>query len=158
MVRRKKLIELKNGQHFEKTKHKWRIFLSQNFLSLSVGRRKSATAKVAFVGGTGKLIINNKDAFHYLQQNALAMAIIQAPLKSVSFEKRYNIVIQVQGGGLQAQAEAIQLAIARALCLTANTFRSPLKEKGFLRRDSRKKERKKYGLKKARKAEQYSKR
>ena len=132
--------------------------MSQNFLLLSVGRRKSAIAKVAFVTGTGKLLINNKDAFHYLQQNALAMAVIQAPLKSVSFEKRYNIFIGVQGGGLQAQAEAIQLAIARALCLTTNAFRAPLKEKGFLRRDPRKKERKKYGLKKARKAEQYSKR
>ena len=130
----------------------------EDFLSLSVGRRKSAIAKVAFVPGTGKLIINEKDAFHYLQQNALSMAIIQAPLKTVSFEKRYNIVIQVYGGGLQAQAEAIQLGIARALCLTGDTFRSPLKEKGFLRRDPRKKERKKYGLKKARKAEQYSKR
>jgi small subunit ribosomal protein S9 len=133
----------------------------EDFLSLSVGRRKSAIAKVAFVPGTGKLIINEKDAFHYLQQNALSMAIIQAPLKTVSFEKRYNIVVQVYGGGLQAQAEAIQLGIARALCSTAsakNTFRSPLKEKGFLRRDPRKKERKKYGLKKARKAEQYSKR
>ena len=132
--------------------------MSQNFLLLSVGRRKSAIAKVAFVAGTGKLIINNKDAFHYLQQNALSMAIIQAPLKTVSFEKRYNIVIQVHGGGLQAQAEAIQLGIARTLCLTTNTFRAPLKERGFLRRDPRKKERKKYGLKKARKAEQYSKR
>ena len=123
----------------------------EDFLSLSVGRRKSAIAKVAFVPGTGKLIINEKDAFHYLQQNALSMAIIQAPFKTVSFEKRYNIIIQVHGGGLQAQAEAIQLGIARALCLTENTFRSPLKEKGFLRRDPRKKERKKYGLKKARK-------
>ena len=132
--------------------------MSQNFLTLSVGRRKSSIAKVAFVPGTGKLIINEKDAFHYLQQNALSMSVIQAPLKTVSFEKRYNIVIRVQGGGLQAQAEAIQLGIARALCLTGNTFRASLKEKGFLRRDPRKKERKKYGLKKARKAEQYSKR
>ena len=132
--------------------------MAQNFLLLSVGRRKSAVAKVALVSGTGKLIINNKDAFHYLQQNALSMSVIQAPLKTVSFEKRYNIVIRVQGGGLQAQAEAIKLGIARALCLTTNTFRAPLKDKGFLRRDPRKKERKKYGLKKARKAEQYSKR
>ncbi len=134
------------------------FFLSQNFLLVSVGRRKSAIAKVAFVTGTGKLIINGKDAFHYVQQNALSMAVIQAPLKTVSFEKRYNIIIQVHGGGLQAQAEAIQLGIARALCLTTNTFRTSLKEKGYLRRDSRQKERKKYGLKKARKAEQYSKR
>ena len=132
--------------------------MSQNFLALSVGRRKSAVAKVAFVAGTGNLIINKKDAFQYLQENALSMAILQAPLKTVSFEKRYNIVIQVQGGGLQAQSEAIQLGISRALCLMTNTFRAPLKEKGFLKRDSREKERKKYGLKKARKAEQYSKR
>ena len=132
--------------------------MSQKISALSVGRRKSAVARVAFVAGTGKLIINEKEAFYYLQENALSMAVLQAPLKSVSFEKKYNILIRVHGGGLQAQAEAIQLGIARALCLTTNTFRGPLKEKGFLRRDPRTKERKKYGLKKARKAEQYSKR
>ena len=175
--------------------------------SIYVGRRKSAVALVRFIKGNGDFVINEKSGFSYLQQDPFAIQTVIAPLKLVNLEKKYNIVCLVRGGGMSAQAEAIQLGIARAICsLDSNSRnslqislpesstrstsadkaegaegfalpgakegnlesskvidnqtkkRSLLKEQGYLRRDSRIKERRKYGLKKARKAEQYSKR
>ena len=192
--------------------------------SIYVGRRKSAVALVRFIKGNGDFVINEKSGFSYLQQDPFAIQTVVAPLKLVNLEKKYNIVCLVRGGGMSAQAEAIQLGIARAICsLDSNSqnkaissysnsysysdskevegvegvervqggervspvqehtsaksasfaegnpesnklinnqtkTRSLLKEQGYLRRDSRIKERRKYGLKKARKAEQYSKR
>ena len=157
--------------------------------SIYIGRRKCAIAMVRFVKGNGDFIINGKTGFNYLQEDPFAIQTVVAPLKLINLEKKYNIICSVHGGGICAQAEAIQLGIARALCsitlplsisnknlnpdsaesknmkndnhLTNSTSggaRPLLKEKGYLRRDSRIKERRKYGLKKARKAEQYSKR
>ena len=205
--------------------------------SIYVGRRKSAVALVRFIKGNGDFVINEKSGFSYLQQDPFAIQTVVAPLKLVNLEKKYNIVCLVRGGGMSAQAEAIQLGIARAICsldsnsqnkanssysnFNSNSYsysysegvegvegvqgveggegvqgveggervspvqehtsaksasfaegnpesnklinnrtktRSLLKEQGYLRRDSRIKERRKYGLKKARKAEQYSKR
>ena len=170
-----------------------------------IGRRKCAVALVRFVKGNGDFIINGKTGFNYLQDDPFAIQTVVAPLKLINLEKKYDIVCLVRGGGICAQAEAIQLGIARALCsLTLTNIpkadslnqrftedsnkqqpiksetsfkdsnqsfvekatdrsvsqgaRPLLKQQGYLRRDSRIKERRKYGLKKARKAEQYSKR
>ena len=102
----------------------------------------------------------------YLQNNASSLFCVKAPfnlLKKAPFEllnlkKEYDLIVKVKGGGFLGQAEAIQLGISRALCEVKQIYRGALKQEGFLRRDSRSKERKKYGLKKARKAPQYSKR
>ena len=190
--------------------------------STYIGRRKCAVALVRFVKGNGDFIINGKTGFSYLQDDPFAIQTVVAPLKLINLEKKYNIICSVRGGGICAQAEAVQLGIARALCSItevgktsnipmgqgeaklnvpspsrslqgASSYRRPqvvvdkqsspqdqivnrdsatraelnqaprtgrqlLKQQGYLRRDSRIKERRKYGLKKARKAEQYSKR
>jgi small subunit ribosomal protein S9 len=105
-----------------------------------------------------QFFINGKSSFEYLQGNPSALIAIQAPLDLLRLQKNYDIFVKVQGGGISGQAEAIKLAIARALCQIKTNYRSSLKKEGFLTRDSRCKERKKYGLKKARKASQFSKR
>lgn len=132
--------------------------MSQNQPILASGRRKSSIAQVTLIPGIGNMTINGKTANDYLQKDPLSLHVISEPLKTVYLEDKYDLKIKVQGGGLKAQAKAIQLGIARALCTYQNSFRAPLKVKGFLTRDSRVKERRKYGLKKARKASQFSKR
>ena len=127
-------------------------------VTLFTGRRKSAIAQVRLVEGGGKFHINGMPAADYMQCNHISLGRIEAPCKAVSLERKYDIIVKVEGGGLVGQAEAIQLGVARALCTLEISYRSILKEKGFLRRDSRCKERRKYGLKKARKAPQFSKR
>ena len=94
----------------------------------------------------------------YMQQIASAITSMEAPLRAVKLQKKCGIIVIVKGGGLTGQAEAIQLGIARALSVLKPSYRASLKEKGLLTRDSRCKERRKYGLKKARKAPQFSKR
>lgn len=123
-----------------------------------IGRRKCAIARVQFLSGTGELIINQKPGSSYLQENQISILSIQYPTTLVDFHQKYDTIIQVNGGGLSSQATAIQLGITRALCEMDLNYRQKFKEKGLLTRDSRVKERKKYGLKKARKAPQYSKR
>ena len=122
------------------------------------GRRKSAIAEVQLISGTGEFIINKKPGTLYMQENPGLIFKIQAPLELLGLQKDFKTIVKVQGGGIVAQANAIQLGLARALCEVDLNYRSSLKLKGFLTRDSRCKERKKYGLKKARKAPQYSKR
>jgi small subunit ribosomal protein S9 len=122
------------------------------------GRRKSAIAQVKLVEGGNDVIINGKSAALYMQENAFAITSMEAPLRIVKLQKKCGIIITVRGGGLTGQAEAIQLGIARALSVLKASYRASLKEKGLLTRDSRCKERRKYGLKKARKAPQFSKR
>jgi small subunit ribosomal protein S9 len=125
---------------------------------ISIGRRKQATARVSLTPGTGKLIINNVIGENYLQYNNVYLGSIYAPLKLLGLENKYDIHVLTNGGGLTGQASAIQLGIARMLCQLNPENRSVLKAEGFLTRDARIKERKKYGLRKARKAPQYSKR
>jgi small subunit ribosomal protein S9 len=132
--------------------------LSQNEPILACGRRKSSVAQVKLVPGVGDFIINGKTASDYVQRDALSLLVIEAPIKAVHLEEKCDLLIKVQGGGLKGQAKAIQLGVARALSTYQPSFRSDLKQKGFLTRDARCKERRKYGLKKARKAPQYSKR
>ena len=122
------------------------------------GRRKSAVARVRLVPGTGQLTINRKPGDLYLQFNPTYLAAAKAPLETLGLENEYDILVSASGGGLTGQADSIRLGVARALCQLDPENRKPLKVEGYLTRDPRAKERKKYGLHKARKAPQYSKR
>ena len=125
---------------------------------IGLGKRKQAVARVFLVPGEGNLIINKVSGDRYLQYNDTYLNLVWAPLEKLSLEKSFNVIALVKGGGLTGQAEAIQLGIARLLCKMDKENRPILKPFGFLTRDPRIKERKKYGLRKARKAPQYSKR
>lgn len=124
----------------------------------ATGRRKSAIARVKLIPGSGKLIINGLPGESYLQFSPNYLRISYAPLKTLGLSKEYDIHVKTEGGGLKGQADAIRLGVARALCNINSENRNILKSGGFLTRDARVKERKKYGLRKARKAPQYSKR
>ena len=124
----------------------------------AIGRRKCATAKVSLINGSGNILINNQVAEKYFQYNLTYLKTIEAPLKKLELENQYQMIVKVFGGGLNGQADAIFLAVSRVLCNLNLENRTALKSEGFLTSDSRVKERKKYGLKKARKASQYSKR
>jgi small subunit ribosomal protein S9 len=126
--------------------------------NIGLGKRKQAVARVFLVAGEGNLIINKLPGEKYLQYNDTYLGLIKAPLEKVNLINQFDIVALVRGGGLTGQAEAIQLGVARLLCKMEFKNRSLLKPEGFLTRDARIKERKKYGLRKARKAPQYSKR
>jgi small subunit ribosomal protein S9 len=122
------------------------------------GRRKTAVARVRIVPGSGKFEVNGKDGAYYLQGNHEYIAAAKAPLDTLGLEGQYDLLVNAHGGGLTGQAEAIRMGVARALCELDPENRKPLKVEGYLRRDARAKERRKYGLRKARKAPQYSKR
>lgn len=122
------------------------------------GRRKTSIARVRLVPGSGKLIINGFPGESYLQFSPNYLRISYGPLKILGLSEEYDIYVRTEGGGLKGQADAIRLGIARALCRINPENRIALKSEGFLTRDARVKERKKYGLRKARKAPQYSKR
>jgi small subunit ribosomal protein S9 len=126
--------------------------------SIGLGKRKQAIARVFLVPGEGNIIINKVPGEKYLQYNVTYLNQIYAPLKELDLEKQFDIIALVRGGGLTGQTEAIQLGVARLLCQMNPQNRLILKPFGFLTRDARIKERKKYGLRKARKAPQYSKR
>lgn len=125
---------------------------------IGLGRRKRAVARVSFVSGEGNIIINKISGEKYLQYNTNYLDLIWAPLKKLNLETQFDIIVLVNGGGLKGQTEAIQLAISRLICKDDSQSRRILKPLGFLTRDARIKERKKYGLRKARKAPQFSKR
>jgi small subunit ribosomal protein S9 len=126
--------------------------------NIAVGRRKQATARVFLIPGKGNITINKKSGDRYLQYNETYLTAVWAPLETLRLEKQFDIIALVSGGGLTGQADAIQLGVARRLCEMDKENRLLLKPFGFLTRDARIKERKKYGLRKARKAPQYSKR
>lgn len=126
--------------------------------NIGIGRRKEAVARVFLVPGNGQIIINKVPGEKYLQYNPNYLNKIWLPLKLVNLDGQFDTVVLVKGGGLTGQTDAIQLGVARLLCQIDPTNRSVLKAYGLLTRDSRIKERKKYGLRKARKAPQYSKR
>ena len=125
---------------------------------VAIGRRKTSVAKVQLVPGKGTISVNNKPGELYFQFNSQYMTALKAPLLSLGLENNYDIQINTHGGGLKGQTDAAKLGIARALCYISDEARSSLKKEGLLTRDYRSKERKKYGLKKARKAPQFSKR
>ena len=126
--------------------------------SIGLGKRKQAIARVFLVPGNGNLIINKVPGEKYLQYNATYLKKIWSPIKQLNLDNQYDIIVLVNGGGLTGQTDAIRLGVARLLCQMNPENRSILKPFGFLTRDARIKERKKYGLRKARKAPQYSKR
>lgn len=123
-----------------------------------LGRRKSATARARLYAGKGTITINDKPAADYLADNKSLLAEITDPLALVNKQKEFDVTIRVQGGGVAGQVDAIKLAIAKALTTAHSDLRSTLKKADLLKRDSREKERKKYGLRSARKREQFSKR
>ena len=134
--------------------------LESNFQKdkLGLGRRKKAVVRIFLVPGEGQLIINKVSGEKYLQYNTTYLDKIWDPLKKLNLEHQFDIVVLVRGGGLTGQTDAIQLGVARLICKMDPQHRSVLKPFGLLTRDARIKERKKYGLRKARKAPQYSKR
>jgi small subunit ribosomal protein S9 len=123
----------------------------------ATGRRKEAIARVRLVPGSGTWTINGRTLEDYFP-NKVHQQIASDPFVTLDLVDRYDVLVRVQGGGISGQAGAVRLGIARALLQTDDEARPPLKKAGFLTRDPRAKERKKYGLKKARKAPQYSKR
>ena len=122
------------------------------------GRRKSAVARVRLVPGSGQIIVNGRPGDSYFNFNAVYISAAKAPLETLGLENEYDSLVNAHGGGLTGQSDSIRLGVARALCELDPENRSPLKIEGYLTRDPRAKERKKYGLHKARKAPQYSKR
>ena len=130
---------------------------SEKIVYYGTGRRKSSIARVRLVEGSGKISINGKNIDEFFGLETLKV-IVRQPLAVTNTTDKYDVICSVQGGGFTGQAGAIRHGIARALNEANSEFRSNLKSNGFLTRDPRMKERKKYGLKKARKASQFSKR
>lgn len=123
-----------------------------------LGRRKSATARARLYQGKGEITINGKPALEYLSGNKSMLAEITDPLALAEKQDKYDVSILVKGGGLAGQVDAIKLSISKALTTEMADLRPILKKAGFLKRDPREKERKKYGLRSARRKEQFSKR
>ena len=121
------------------------------------GRRKSSVARVYLVAGSGKIVVNKRDIDDYFSLETLK-TIVRQPLALTQTVEKFDVLVTVHGGGTTGQAGAIRHGISRALLEADADYRPSLKKAGFLTRDSRMKERKKYGLKKARKAPQFSKR
>ncbi len=124
---------------------------------IATGRRKEAVARVRLVQGTGSYQLNGRSLDEFFPTRAHRM-IVSSPLRLVGKDKDLDVMARIEGGGVSGQAGALRLGIARALIELEPELRTQLKREGFLTRDSREKERRKYGLKKARKAPQYSKR
>ena len=129
----------------------------ENIVYYGTGRRKSSVARVRIVEGSGKITINGKDIDEFFGLETLKV-IVRQPLAVTNTAAKYDVIANVKGGGITGQAGAVRHGLARALNEANTEFRPALKSNGFLTRDPRMKERKKYGLKKARKAPQFSKR
>lgn len=123
----------------------------------AIGRRKTAIARVRVSNGDGKFLINDKEPEHYFAMPRLA-AIAVSPLEDLKIKANFNVSARVQGGGIHAQAEAIRLGVSRAIVEKNSAWKKRLRVSGYLTRDPRMVERKKYGLKKARRAPQWAKR
>ncbi len=124
---------------------------------MGTGRRKKSVARVRLIPGSGRIVINNKEMDDYFGLETLKL-IVRQPLVATETESAFDIISKVEGGGFSGQAGAIRHGIARALLQADEGYRPVLKKNGFLTRDPRMTERKKYGLKKARRAPQFSKR
>ena len=123
----------------------------------ATGRRKSSVARVRLYDGTGQLTLNGRPLDEYFPQLPLRLRVLE-PLKAVEADGRYDVHATLEGGGYTGQSDALRLGIARALVGVEPELRSTLKKEGFLTRDARRVERKKYGLRKARRAPQFTKR
>ncbi len=131
--------------------------MAVEMVPLGTGRRKEAVARVRLVAGTGKISVNGRPFEEYFPTLTL-QTIIRQPLRAANVEGRFDVLVTTIGGGISGQAGAVRHGIARALAASDGALRSGLRKEGFLTRDSRMKERKKYGHKRARKGFQYSKR
>ncbi len=129
----------------------------KNVVYSATGKRKQSVARVRLVPGKGKILVNSRDFKEYFKRESL-ITIITEPLKLTDTENAYDIMVDLSGGGVSGQAGALRHGISKALLEINEDYRPILKKEGFLVRDSRIKERKKYGLKKARKKPQFSKR
>src|SRR5690349_5242916 len=123
----------------------------------ATGRRKTAVARVRIVAGNGKVTVNGKDLKHYFSLERL-MAAAVAPLTQLNLSKNYDVTVKVAGGGINAQAEAIRHGLSQAIVMADVAWKPRLRAMGYMTRDSRMVERKKYGLRKARRAPQWAKR
>lgn len=121
------------------------------------GRRKESVARVRLIPGAGEITVNNRPVGEYFQRKTLEK-IVRQPLETTGTTGNFDVIVRVHGGGVSGQAGAVRHGIARALLQADGDYRGPMKKAGYLTRDSRMKERRKYGLKKARKAPQFSKR
>ncbi|MFT4785629.1 MAG: small subunit ribosomal protein S9 [Cyclobacteriaceae bacterium] len=137
--------------------HKKQNYNHQMDIINTLGRRKTSVARIYVTSGSGKITINNRDITNYFP-SAVLQIIVKQPLVKVEEDGNFDIRVNVFGGGLTGQAEAIRLAISKALVESNEEYRPPIKAEGFLTRDSRMVERKKYGRRKARKKFQFSKR
>ena len=124
---------------------------------MATGRRKTSVARVRLVPGSGRIVVNGRELTDYFSRPVLE-TLIREPFRVTETEGRFDVFANITGGGITGQAGALRHGIARALLLVNEEYRRPLKQAGLLTRDPRMKERRKYGLKKARKAPQYSKR
>jgi small subunit ribosomal protein S9 len=131
--------------------------LAEKVSYCATGKRKESTARVRLVPGTGKVLVNNRDMNEYFKRETAKTMIVE-PLKLTSTESVYDVIALIEGGGASGQAGALRHGISKALLEVNSEFRLILKREGFLTRDPRIKERKKYGLRKARKKPQFSKR
>lgn len=132
--------------------------MAKNDYFYGLGRRKASTARARLMGGKGNVTINDKKAIEYFSANQPMVEELLQPLKLIGKEKAYDVTVLVEGGGHAGQVDAIKLAISKALSVMNDELRSTLKKSGLLKRDPREVEPKKYGLRKARKREQFSKR
>jgi small subunit ribosomal protein S9 len=123
----------------------------------ATGRRKSSVARVRFYQGTGKFVLNGRSLEDFFPQQALRLRVLE-PLKATELEGQYDVHAKLEGGGYTGQSDALRLGIARALVGVNPDLRTSLKRQGLLTRDARRVERKKYGLRKARRAPQFTKR
>jgi len=130
---------------------------SENYYT-GLGKRKCAVAKVFLKEGTGTIKVNEKSFEDFFSGTSNEREMIKSPLIVTNLNNTYDITVSIHGGGITAQLEAIRLGISKAICQIDNNYRPTLNQTSLLSRDSRIKERRKYGLKKARKASQYSKR
>ncbi len=131
---------------------------TKNSYFYGLGRRKASTARARVMGGKGVITVNNKKAEDYFCGNEAWLSELVQPLQLIGKEKDYDVSIVVDGGGLSGQVDASKLAISKALSTMNDDLRGTFKKAGLLMRDPREKEPKKYGLRKARKREQFSKR
>jgi len=134
------------------------IEITNSTVYSGLGKRKTSVAKVFLIPGSGKITINQKNFESFLAGSTNEREMLKVPFLLVNLNNQYDMTIFVKGGGVSSQLDAIQLAISKAICTIKNEYRPILNQQFLLRRDSRIKERRKYGLKKARKASQYSKR
>ena len=129
-----------------------------NVLYTGIGKRKTSVAKVFLKEGSGVITVNNKTFEDFFSGVGEDRELIKNPFVLVNLTNKYDILVIVKGGGISSQLDAIRLAISKSICQISNEYRQTLNSQLLLRRDARIKERRKYGLKKARKASQYSKR